>query len=119
MLLLNCWSVERLCILILSCCNSCFALSLQLQSAKVGLDGPDNFERGVNVQLEREVWSKAGCSEFFQRLNFTAMGGDPKSPSVMLTAPAAKLDRRTLHFAATAVVAAFSECHSAAACIYV
>ena len=85
-----------------------FPPSSQLRSAKVALESPEGLERGVQLQMEREVWGANGCSEFFRQLHFEPSGRDP-TPWVVLTAPASKLDRKTLHFAATAVIAVFGE----------
>lgn len=81
----------------------------QLQSAKVSLESPDGFERGVHVKLEKEVWGRAGCREFLQKLNFEASQQDVRSPWVTLCSPAVKLDRKTLHFATTAIIAVFGK----------
>lgn len=80
---------------------------VQLQNAKVSLESPDGFERGVHVKLEKEVWGRAGCREFLQKLNFEPARQDFHGASVTLCSPAVKLDRKTLHLATTAIVAVF------------
>lgn len=81
-----------------------------MRSAKVSLGSPESVERGVHIQVEREVWETNGCTTFLQKLNFELSGKGRSTPWVTLSAPAARLDRKTLHFAATAIVAVFGEC---------
>ena len=50
-----------------------------------------------------------GCAEFLQKLNFELSRSESHSPCVTLSAPAVKLDRKTLHFAVTAVSAVFGK----------
>ena len=68
------------------------------------------MEHGVHIQVEREVWETNGCTTFLQKLNFELLGKGRSAPWVTLSAPAARLDRKTLHFAATAIIAVFGEC---------
>ena len=68
------------------------------------------MEHGVHIQVEREVWETNGCTTFLQKLNFELSGKGRSTPWVTLSAPAARLDRKTLHFAATAIIAVFGEC---------
>ncbi len=74
------------------------------------MESPDGFERGVHVQLEKEAWGRAGCSEFLKKLNFEPTRQDFHGPWVTLSSAVVKLDRRTLHFATTAIMATFGEC---------
>ena len=80
-------------------------LPLQIRSAKVSLGSPESIEHGVHIQVEREVWETNGCTTFLQRLEFELSEKGYTSPWVTLSAPAARLDRKTLQFAATAIVA--------------
>lgn len=75
----------------------------------MSLESPDGFDRGVQVQLEKEVWGRAGCREFLQKLNFEPSRQDLHGPWVTLTSPVVKLDRKILHLATTAIVAVFGE----------
>ena len=77
----------------------------------MALETPDGFERGVQVQLEKEVWGRIGCREFFQNLNFEPIHRDRefRGSLVTLTSPVVKLDRKMLHFATTAIMAVFGE----------
>lgn len=91
---------------------SCFDVSwhpplhtLQLHSAKVALDSHDGFEKGIHVQIPKEIWAIAGCSDFFQNLNFALSQTEAHSPWVTLSAPAVKLERKLLHFASTSITA--------------
>ena len=86
-----------------------YPLLPQLRDAKQALESPESLDRGIQVQVEREVWDVAGCPEFFQRLQFDVSKTHSHTPWILLTAPASKLDRKTLHFAATAVLAVFGE----------
>lgn len=93
-----------------SMCDTCLsALLPQLRSAKVSLENPDGFEKGVHIQLEKEVWGRAGCREFLQKLNFEPSRQDFRGPWVTLSSPAIKLDRKTLHLATTSIVAVFGK----------
>lgn len=89
--------------------NYVYLFDYQLQSAKVSLESPDGFERGVHVQLEKEVWGRAGCREFLQKLNFEPSRQDFHGPWVTLSSPVVKLDRKVLHLATTAIVAVFGK----------
>lgn len=73
------------------------------------MESPESFERGVRVQLEKEIWGVNGCAEFLQKLNFELSRTEPHSPWVTLSAPAVKLDRKMLHFAVTAISAVFGK----------
>ena len=73
------------------------------------MESSDGFERGVRVQLDKEVWSELGCKEFFQRLNFELSPHEVNGSRVTMVAPVRKLDRKMLHFAATAVTAVFGK----------
>jgi len=73
------------------------------------MESSDGFERGVRIQLDKEVWSEAGCKEFFQRLNFEPSPHEANGSKVTMMAPVRKLDRKLLHFAATAVTAVFGK----------
>ena len=75
----------------------------------MSMESPDGFERGVHIQLEKDVWMEAGCKEFFQKLNFEMMQKELNSPWVTMSAPVVKLDRKMLHCATTAVNAVFGE----------
>lgn len=83
---------------------------LQLHNAKVALENHDSFEHGIHVQLTKETWAVAGCPEFFQNLNFVLSQTDAHSPLVTLSAPAVKLERKTLHFASTSIAAVCGRC---------
>ena len=73
------------------------------------MESPDGFERGVRIQLEKEVWTETGCKEFFQRLNFECIPQEVNGARVTMSAPVLKLDRKMLHFATTAITAVFGE----------
>ncbi len=73
------------------------------------MESADGFERGVRIQLEKGVWSEAGCKEFFQRLNFELVPHDQNGSRVTMTAPVVKLERKMLHFATTAITAVFGK----------
>ncbi len=80
----------------------------QLQHAKVLLDSPIDV---VQVKLDKSVWTTTGSNEFFHHLNFEPSNHlDSQSDKVVLSAPAVKLERKMLHFAATAITAVFGEC---------
>ena len=79
--------------------------TFQLHSAKVALDSHDGFEKGIHVQLPKEIWAIAGCSDYFQNLNFALSQTEAHSPWVTLSAPAVKLERKLLHFASTSIAA--------------
>ena len=81
----------------------------QLRNAKVSLESPDSLAQGVNIQVEREVWDTNGCTAFLQKLNFEPSGKSHTMPWVTLSAPAMRLDRKTLHFAATALIAVYGK----------
>lgn len=71
----------------------------------MALDSHDGFEKGIHVQLPKEIWAIAGCSDFFQNLNFALSQTEAHSPWVTLSAPAVKLERKLLHFASTSIAA--------------
>ena len=71
----------------------------------MALDSHDGFEKGIHVQLPKEIWAVAGCSDFFQNLNFALSQTEAHSPWVTLSAPAVKLERKLLHFASTSIAA--------------
>ena len=73
------------------------------------MESPDS-QHEVQVQLEKEVWETNGCSEFLQSLQFEAVKPDPSSLWLTLTAPPTLLERKTLHNAATAILAVFGKC---------
>ena len=85
--------------------STAHTLTVQLHNAKVALDSHDGFEKGIHVQLPKEIWAIAGCSDFFQNLNFALSQTEAHSPWVTLSAPAVKLERKLLHFASTSVAA--------------
>ena len=80
-------------------------IHLQLHSAKVALDSHDGFEKGIHVQIPKDIWAITGCSDFFQNLNFALSQTEAHSPWVTLSAPAVKLERKLLHFASTSIAA--------------
>lgn len=61
------------------------------------------------MQLERDVWVINGSVSFFQGLHFEPLKSESSLSWVTLTAPHTLLERKTLHNAATAVVAVFGE----------
>ena len=90
---------------VISCPDTLHCTHLQLHSAKVALDSHDGVEKGVHVQIPKEIWAIAGCSDFFQNLNFALSQTEAHSPWVTLSAPAVKLERKLLHFALTSIAA--------------
>ena len=96
-----------------------FSTFLQLRNAKVSLESPDSLAQGVNIQVERDVWDTNGCTAFLQKLNFEPSGKSHTMPWITLSAPAMRLDRKTLHFAATALVAVYGKCVCVCVCVCV
>ncbi len=72
------------------------------------METPESQE-GLWVQLERSVWVVVGCVGFFQGLHFEPVKSESSSSWVTLTAPHTLLERKTLHNAATAILAVFGE----------
>lgn len=75
----------------------------------MALDSPESLKHGVHLSLEREVWETNGCMEFFHELQFRSREERGSPPWVSLVAPVSKLERKTLHFTITAVLAVFGE----------
>ena len=89
---------------------ACMHTHTQLQNAKVLLDSPNGIEQEVHVKLDKSVWATSGCTEFFRHLNFELSNNlETHRDKVTLSAPAMKLERKMLYFAATAITAVFGE----------
>ena len=66
----------------------------------------DGSERGIHIQLEKEVWERDGCREFLQELNFEPTRQNFHGPWVTLSSAAMKLDLKS---ATTSIIAVFGE----------
>lgn len=74
------------------------------------MESPDISSSSViQVDIEREAWDTNGCLEFFRRLQFEAVVSTLNAQWVTLSAQAAKVDTKVLHFASTSIVAVFGE----------
>ncbi|XP_003387135.1 PREDICTED: tetratricopeptide repeat protein 28 [Amphimedon queenslandica] len=80
-----------------------------IKCSMAGLAASPRPDTAIEIQLERDVWDKEMCPEFFTNLHFNLMPTPSSSSSscVVLSAPAKKLESKLLQFASNAIIAVF------------
>ena len=82
-------------------------LCSQLNIAEVSLENTiDGSERGIHIQLKKEIWGRDGCREFLQELNFKPTRQNFHGPWVTLFSAAMKLDLKSVTIS---IIAVFGE----------
>ena len=69
-------------------------------------------DTAIEIQLDKDIYDKESCSEFFQNLTFTpspTLAGAGMSPTITLSAPARRLEAKKLQYAVNAIIAVFGK----------